>query len=98
MDSNESLKHRVANGQDNSNLTTQSSIFNVILKTRVFEPLLINYYDSIKWCLGQITVVYSQYFSQCIRSNNPLLDGKLLAMPIVGEVTPSIYHLTESLH
>ena len=47
MDSKESLKHSVANGEDNSNLTTQSFIFNLFLKTRVIEPLLINYYDSI---------------------------------------------------
>ena len=39
MDSKDSLKHSVANGEGNSNLTTQSSIFNLILKTRV---LLIN--------------------------------------------------------
>ena len=37
----------VDNGEGNSNLTTQSSIFNLILKTRVIGPLLLNYYDSI---------------------------------------------------
>ena len=64
MDSKES-KHSVANGEGNSNMTAQSSIFILILKTRVIEPLLINYYDNIYWCLGQITIVYIQYFSQC---------------------------------
>ena len=47
MDSKESLKQSVANGEGNSNLTTQSSTFNLILKSRVIEPLLINYYDNI---------------------------------------------------
>ena len=65
MDSKESLKRSVANGEGNSNLTTHSSIFNLILKTRVIEPFLITYYDSISWCLGQITIVYSRSFSQC---------------------------------
>ena len=43
MDSKDSLKHSVANGEGKSNLTTQSSILNLILKTRVISPLPINY-------------------------------------------------------
>ena len=44
MDSKDSLKHSVANGEGNSNLTTQSSTFNIILKTRVIEPPFIEYH------------------------------------------------------
>ena len=47
MDSKDSLEHSVANGEGNSNLTTQSTIFNLILKTRVIEPLFINYHENI---------------------------------------------------
>ena len=47
MDSKDSLEHSVANGEGNSNLTTQSTIFNLILKTRVIEPIFINYHENI---------------------------------------------------
>ena len=47
VDGKDSLKHSTANGEGNSNLTTQSSIFNLMLKTRVIESLLINYLDTI---------------------------------------------------